>query len=97
MPTFVTFYKMTDQGARDVKSLPERVRATEARAAERGIKVVGWYLTQGQYDVVTIVEAADELAVAAGMLAIAGAGNFHTETHRAYTLEETEQIIKKMG
>ena len=61
MPTFVTLYKLTDQGSREIKTLPERVRATEARAAERGIKVLGWYLTQGQYDVVTIVEAPDEM------------------------------------
>jgi uncharacterized protein with GYD domain len=97
MPTYVTLYKMTEQGARDIKTLPERVRATEARAGQRGIKVLAWYLTQGQYDVVTIVEAPDETAVAAGTLAIAGAGNFHTETLRAFTLAETEQIIQRMG
>ena len=97
MPTYITLYKLTEQGAREMKTLPERVRATQARAAQRGIKVLGWYLTQGQYDVVTIVEAPDEMTVAAGTLAIAGAGNFHTETLRAYTLEETEQIIQRMG
>jgi uncharacterized protein with GYD domain len=97
MAIFVTLYKLTEQGARDIKTLPERVRATEARAAERGIKVLGWYMTQGQYDVVTIVEASDEMAVAAGTLAIAGAGNFQTQTMRAYTLEETDRIIQRMG
>jgi uncharacterized protein with GYD domain len=97
MAIFVTLYKLTEQGARDIKTLPERVRATEARAAERGIKVLGWYMTQGQYDVVTIVEASDEMAVTAGTLAIAGAGNFQTQTMRAYTLEETERIIQHIG
>src|SRR5205807_8098185 len=76
MPTYVTLYKLTEQGAREMKTLPDRVRATQARAAQQGIKVLGRYLTQGQYDVVTIVDAPDEMAVAAGTLAIAGAGNF---------------------
>ena len=80
-----------------IRGLEKAEAETQARAAQQGIKVLGWYLTQGQYDVVTIVDAPDEMAVAAGTLAIAGAGNFHTETLRAYTLEETEQIIQRMG
>ena len=75
MPTYVTLYKLTEQGAREMKTLPERVRATQARAAQRGIKVLGWYLTQGQYDVVTIVEAPDEMTV--GVHAIEGAAVGH--------------------
>ena len=46
MPTYVTLYKLTEQGAREMKTLPERVRATTARAEQRGMKVLGWYLTQ---------------------------------------------------
>ena len=30
MPTYVTLYKLTEQGAREMKTLPERVRATQA-------------------------------------------------------------------
>src|ERR671932_682501 len=97
MPTYVTLYKLTEQGAREIKTLPERVRATQARAAQRGVKVLGGYLTQGQYDVVTIVEAPDEMTVAAGTWAIAGAGNFHTKTLRASPREETEQITQRRG
>ena len=97
MPTYVTLYKLTEQGAREMKTLPERVRATQANAEQQGFKMLGWYMTQGRFDVVTIVDAPDEMAVAAGTLAIVGNGNFRTETLRAFTLEETEQIIQKMG
>ena len=34
MPTYVTLYKLTEQGAREMKTLPDRVRATQARAAK---------------------------------------------------------------
>ena len=97
MPTYVTLYKLTDQGAREMKTLPERVRTTRANAERQGFKILAWYLTQGRFDVVTVVEAPDEASVAAGTMAILGAGNFHTETLRAFSLEETEQIIRKMG
>jgi uncharacterized protein with GYD domain len=97
MPTYVTLYTLTDQGARELKTLPERVRATQANAEQQGFKVLAWYLTQGRYDVVTIVEAPDEMSVAAGTLAIVGHGNFRTETLRAFSLEEAEQIIQRLG
>ena len=97
MPAYVTLYTLTDQGARELKTLPERVRATHASAEQQGFKILAWYLTEGQYDVVTIVEAPDEISAAAGTLAIAGHGNFRTQTLRAYSLEETEKIISRMG
>ena len=50
-------------------------------------------MTEGQYDIVTVVEAADERVLVAGVLAIARNGNFHTETLRAFDETETAEII----
>jgi uncharacterized protein with GYD domain len=96
MPRYVVLYKMTDQGAKDIKTLPERVRAARAGAEQLGIKVLSWYLTEGQYDVVTTVETPDEETMVAGALAISRNGNFHTETLRAYDEAETERIVSKI-
>ena len=96
MPKYIVLYTMTDQGARDIKTLPQRVRDARAAAEAQGIKVLGWYLTQGQYDVVTVVDAPDEHVLVAGVLAIARNGNFHSETLRAFDEQETEQIISKL-
>lgn len=44
----------------------------------------------------TIVDAADEQTLAAGVLAIARNGNFSSETMRAFDESEMEQIIQKL-
>ena len=93
MAKYVVLYKFTDQGAKDIKTLPERVREARAAALERGVTVHGWYMTEGQYDIVTIVEAADERVLVAGVLAIGRNGNFHTETLRAFDETEAAGII----
>lgn len=96
MATYVVLYSMTDQGAKNIDSLPERVRQARTAAEQAGIKVHGWYLTEGRYDVVTVVEAPDEQTVVAGVLAIARNGNFRSETLRAFDENEMEQIIQKL-
>ena len=45
---------------------------------------------------VVVLDAPDEQAMVAGMLKIAGAGNVHSETLRAFTAEEMTQILKKL-
>jgi uncharacterized protein with GYD domain len=87
---------MTDQGAKNISTLPQRVREARDQAEQQGVTIHGWYLTEGQYDVVTIVEAADERVVVAGLLAIARNGNFHTETLRAFDESEAAEIIGKL-
>jgi uncharacterized protein with GYD domain len=96
MPKYVVLYNMTDQGAKDIKTLPERVREARAGAEAQSIKVLGWYLTEGRYDVVTVVDAPDESTLVAGVLAIARNGNFRSETLRAFDETEMEQIISKL-
>ncbi len=53
-------------------------------------------MTQGSYDLVIIVEAPDDVTMAAQTLSVASRGNRHTETLRAFALDEVEQIIQKI-
>lgn len=96
MPKYVVLYKFTEHGATQMKSLPERSRAAAAALEQAGGKLLGWYLTEGQYDVVTVVETPDEETMAVGALAIAGGGNSRPETLRAFDLNEAEQLIQRM-
>jgi len=96
MPKYVVLYKFTEQGAKEMKSLPDRSRAAQAALEQAGGKVLGWYLTEGQYDVVTIVETPDEETMAIGAMAIAAAGNSRPETLRAFDLSEAEQLIQRI-
>ena len=95
MPTYVVLYNFTDQGAKNVKGTVERVRDTRAENERRGFKTLGVYWTQGQYDLVAIVEAPDEQAMLAGLVNVAGAGNVRSTTLRAFTENEIEGVLKK--
>ncbi|HEY7295150.1 MAG TPA: GYD domain-containing protein [Dehalococcoidia bacterium] len=96
MPAYVVLYTFTDQGRKDAKGTVQRARETRAQNEQRGFKIHGLYWTQGQYDLVAVVEAPDEQAMMAGLFNIAGAGNTRSETLRAFTEQEMEQIISKV-
>jgi uncharacterized protein with GYD domain len=89
-------YKFTPEGAKNIKSTVQRTREVRADNEKRGFTMRGLYWTQGQYDLVAIVDAPNEQAMMAGLLNIAGAGNVHSETLRAFDESEMEAIIQKM-
>ncbi len=63
--------------------------------ASRGFKVIGTYWTQGQYDLVSIVEAPDEESMTAGLFNNAETGNVHSETLRAWDESEMSRALAK--
>ena len=92
----VTLYRWTDQGLRNVKDTVKRTQAAISALEKAGWKVT-LYWTQGQYDMVVIVEGSgDEDAGNAILLGILQAGNVRTETMRAFNAEEMERILKKV-
>jgi uncharacterized protein with GYD domain len=96
MPTYVVLYKFTDAGAKNIKGTVQRARESRAENEQRGFTVHGLYWTEGQYDMVAVVEAPDEQAMLAGLFNIASAGNVRSETLRAFTETEMEAVIQKM-
>ena|SRR5690242_4023906 len=97
MSTYVVLYKFTDQGVKDIKHSVERVREGQAESERRGFKIHGIYWTQGQYDLVAVVEAPDEETMVAGLFNISAAGNVRSETMRAFNAGEMEAILKQLG
>jgi uncharacterized protein with GYD domain len=95
MPHYVVLYRFTDQGRKNVKETVKRAAEVRKRNEERGFKVLGHYWTTGRYDLVTVVDAPSEDAMAAGLMGIAEAGNVSSETMRAFTDAEMEQIFAK--
>ena len=94
MPTYVVLYKFTDQGLKSIKDTVKRAREVRAENERRGFKVIGTYWTQGQYDLVSIVDAPSEDAMLAGLFNIAATGNVHSQTLRAYTDAEMEKALQ---
>src|SRR5215203_6589622 len=75
MPTYITLANFTDQGVRNAKDTVKRAEAFKDLAKKHGVTVKDVYWAQGRYDIVTISEAADEMAATALALSIGGQGN----------------------
>ena len=93
MPIYVQLIKWTDQGRQAVESLPDRVEAVQKQIEDMGVKIIGHYLTMGQYDQIAIAEAPDDETVAKISILIAGRGNAATETLRGFTMDEVRKLI----
>lgn len=94
MPVYVTLIRWTDQGRAKASSLPERVAEVGKRIEGYGGKLVSNYLTMGQYDQVSVVEAPDDETAAKMLMEIAERGNAETETMRAFTMDEVSALMK---
>jgi uncharacterized protein with GYD domain len=97
MAMFVVLGKFTDEGAKNLRNVRRGVQENMARGERLGIKVHGWYLTQGRYDVVVLAEAPDAETMLAQAAGVAGTGNTRTETLRAFTLDEADKVLQKLG
>lgn len=93
MVRYVVLYRFTEQGRRHVKDTIHRADEIRSLNETAGFRVVGMYYTQGQYDVVAIVEAPSEEAMLTGLFAIAEEGNVTSETLRAFSPEEVQRAV----
>ena len=58
------------------------------------MKDIFW--TQGRYDIITVVEAPDELSATALNLSLSALGNIRMESLRAFSSAEMMNIVAKM-
>ena len=97
MPTYVTLFKWTEQGVKDVKNGPARFQASRKLIESMGGKMLGLYVTMGEYDVVAVTEGPSDEVASAVALSIASKGNVTTTTMRAFTESEFSEIVKKIS
>ena len=95
MPTWVVLMNWTDQGAKSAGDTVNRYEAAKGDLAQRGVTIKDIYWTAGAYDLVTIIEAADDETAVAGLVRLASQGNLRTTTMRAFTADETRSVIEK--
>ncbi|MGC2826473.1 MAG: GYD domain-containing protein, partial [Pseudolabrys sp.] len=96
MVTYVVLAKFTDQGAKTAKDSPKRAEAFKQMAKTFGVTVEDIFWTQGRYDIITVVEAPDELSATALNLSLSALGNIRTESLRAFSSAEMMNIVAKM-
>ena len=97
MATYIVLSSFTDQGIRTVKDTTKRADQVREMAKKFGATVKEIYWTLGAYDVVAIFEAPDEAAVTALGLALGSQGNVRTQTMRAFSKDEMNGILRKLG
>ena len=96
MVTYVVLAKFTEQGVRNARDSPKRADAFKELAKTFGVTVKEIVWTQGQYDIVTLIEAPDESSAMSLNLSLAALGNVRTETMRAFSAAEMAKIVGKM-
>jgi uncharacterized protein with GYD domain len=74
----------------------KRHSAFRADLERRGCKLVSIFWTQGEYDLVTTIEAPDAQTMTAAMIAVDGLGNVRSETLPAFSEREMNSILEKV-
>ena len=96
MPHYILLTRWTEQGIRNVKDSLTRAAAGRKEAEKLGGKLT-IYWTLGKYDSVAILEAPDDETAMQYALKLSSLGSIRTETLRAFTEQETTEIISKIG
>jgi len=96
MATYITLINFTDQGIRSIKDTANRASHYKELAAKLGCTVKEIWWTQGQYDVVWVVDAPDEASMTALAMSVGKLGYIRTQTLRAYSAAELAPIMDKV-
>ena len=97
MPTYLTLFKWTEQGIKNVKDTTKRAAKFREMFERSGGSLKDIYWTMGRYDGVIIFDALDEATAMASMVSGGSLGNVRTETLRAFTDAEMQGILAKMS
>ena len=96
MATYILLLSFTDQGIRNVKDTSKRADTFKDMAKKCGATVKDVFWTLGEYDVVAIVEAPDDISMTALGLSSGALGNVRTQTLRAFTQADIKTVLGKM-
>ena len=96
MVTYVGLMTFTDKGVQTIKDTTKRAAAAKEAAKKFGVNMREVLWTMGEFDLVSIIEAEDEQALAAFSLATATQGNVRFHSLRAYTSSDMDAILAKL-
>ena len=96
MPTFILFMSWTEQGIHNLKDAPKRAATAKDIAKKLGVEIKQTYLTNGEFDFVSILEAANGDAIAKFCMQIGALGNVRTRTVRAWSQDEYMKLISEL-
>src|SRR5260370_38245085 len=92
MSTYISLVNLSEQGIKDFKNSPERLRSFDDAAKEVGGKLIGFYLVLGQYDYVVITDAPDDQTAARLIWGTMSQGSGRTHTIWSFPREDFVQF-----
>jgi uncharacterized protein with GYD domain len=96
MLTYIGLLSFTDKGIQAVKDTTKRAAAAKELAKKLGVNMREIFWTTGECDMVCVLEADDENALAAFSLASAMQGNVRSRSLRAFSASEMDKILAKL-
>ena len=96
MAGYIILGKWTQKGVAEIKSSPERMKQARVAAERLGGKMVGMWVTMGEYDGVIIIDMPNDQAASLFALGMARQGAATTQTMRAYSEEESAELAAKL-
>ena len=94
MARFISLLNWTDAGAKTAGDTVDRAEAAKKVAAEMGGSLE-IYWTMGQYDMVAIMEFADDETAVAFLAKVSSLGNIRSQTMRAFDAAAVKGIMGK--
>lgn len=96
MFTYVGLLSFTDKGMKELKDTTKRAAAAKEMGKKFGVNMREILWTMGEYDLICILEAENEQALAAFNLGIGQQGNVRSRSLRAYTAKDMDAILAKL-
>jgi uncharacterized protein with GYD domain len=97
MATYIMLVNWTEQGIRNVKDSPGRLDAAKQLCKKHGAEFKQFFMTMGTHDMVVVVEAPGDDAIAKIALALGAAGNVRTTTLKAFDEADYRRLIGSLG
>jgi uncharacterized protein with GYD domain len=96
MSTYICLAQWTQKGIENVRESPARLDAAREEWEKDGVTIRDFYMTMGQYDLVFVVDAPDDAALAKVLLAQASKGGLRTTTLCAFSETEYRAVIRSL-
>jgi uncharacterized protein with GYD domain len=93
LATYVVLASLTDQGARTMQDLSQRLENARATFKAHGAELKQLFFAMGQYDYVVIAEAPDDETMTRVSLAVSSQGNVRTNSFRVFKEDETLKLM----
>jgi uncharacterized protein with GYD domain len=97
MITYIGLLSFTDKGLQSIKDTTKRAAAAREAGKKHGVNMREIFWTMGEYDMVCVLEAEDEAALAAFSIGTAAQGNVRTKSLRAFSAGEMDKVLAKLS